>query len=203
MSEKNSHAIFWEFSSPDATNNRAWWADDEIETESIICPLDDGHQRSGEYRSDLSVLLTQEPVQDIVWTWYSDCLIQDHVLDAFRSAGLTGFEIKPVKARFRSKKKAHLTPPRLWELVVTGSAGLAPPESGVRVLEECSACGYVRYSKITDQSKRISPEQWDGTDFFHVKPSGYKFITDRVKKCIQTHKFRGSKFVRPEDIKNP
>ncbi len=94
------------------------------------CPDHANHQRGGRRLKDLSVVLPDSQVQDFVWTWYSECLIQDHTLEMLRSNGLTGFDVRPVKARFSTS--AH-QPPRLWELVLTGWAGLAGRKSGIQL----------------------------------------------------------------------
>jgi len=195
-----SKTRFWKMGSPDSERLLAWEAD-EVDYESIRCPVDSGHQRIGRRTTDLSVELVAYPVADIVWTWYSDCLIQDHVLEAFREAGLTGFEVKPVKARFKSKRHRDKEPPRLWELVVTGSAGMPPPESGVRLIERCEACGAEDYTAWTDASKLIDEKQWDGSDFFKLRIYGYKFVTERVVDCIRRHEFLHVKFTPVEELK--
>jgi hypothetical protein len=190
---------FWHLSSPESDAHRAWWNDDEMDLEGIVCPLDPGHQRAGKRLDPLSVLLVRTNVQDFVWTWYSECLIQDHVLDLFREEGLTGFDVKPVKARF--KKKSTDIPPRLWEVVVTGWGGMAPEESGVRLKEICVGCGLSRYYGFHDGSLLINKDQWDGSDFFMVWPyPRFIFVTSRVGEVIKRHRLKGLQLIQPEAL---
>jgi hypothetical protein len=72
-----------------------------MKLEQVICPLEPGHQRGGKRLNDLSITLPRGTVQDFVWTWYSEWLFQCQVLTLFRSEGFTGFNVKPVKARFK------------------------------------------------------------------------------------------------------
>lgn len=193
----NNH--FWELSKPDSTRKYAEWVDDEIETEQVICPVDPGHRRGGKRLTDLSVLLPRGTVQDLVWTWYSECLIQDHVLNLFRQEGFSGFEVKPAKARFKGSTDK---PPRLWELVVTGWGGLARPESGIHRTRYCETCQSVRYSGIKDASQLIDENTWDGSDFFIVWPMPlFILISYRVADCIRDHRLSGVVLKPTEELR--
>src|SRR5439155_13113173 len=104
---------------------------------------------------------------------------------------------KPVTARFR--KKCPERPPKLRELVIVGWAGVAPPESGIRVIETCSSCGLLHYSCFDNSLRLINESQWDGTDFFMVWPlPRFIFVTDRVKKTIEEKGWRGARFIAIE-----
>lgn len=148
---------------------------------------------------DLSLVLRGRRVEDFTWTIFSECLIQDHVLHYFREQGFTGFEVKPVQARFR--KKAAQPPPRLWELVVTGWGGMAAPQSGVRLVSRCQICGRVLYSQPSNPGKLIDARQWDGSDFFIIWPlPRFIFVTDRVARAIQEQRYTGVCFTAPERL---
>lgn len=58
------------------------------------------------------------------------------------------------------------TSSRLWELAVTGTAGKAHADSGIRVLERCEACGAVESSSFRSNGIIVDEERWDGSDFF-------------------------------------
>jgi hypothetical protein len=189
---------FWLLTDSKSTLKLAVWAD-EMDLETVICPADEMHQHPGKRLTDLSVTLPTGFVQDFVWTWPSEGLIQERVLDLFRSEHLTGFEAIPAKARF--KRRSARQPPRLWELVVTGWAGMAPADSGVHVVEHCPVCGHKTYMAPTDPGKLIRPEQWDGSDFFIVWPlPKFIFVTNRVAVLIRDHKLTGAVLKRPEDL---
>lgn len=190
---------FWHLASPDSTTRYAEWVPGEIETEKIICPTSAGHRRGGRRLTSLSVALRGAGVEDFVWTWYSECLVQDHVLDLFRRSGFTGFDVKPVKAKF--KRCSETEPPRLWELIVTGWAGMATAESGVKLVEHCDVCGSLRYSGCNNAEKLIDVSRWDGSDFFMVWPlPKFIFIADRVARAIRANGFKGAAFKRLEEL---
>lgn len=190
---------FWNLRKSDGTARLAEWVPGKINTEIVRCPNRDGHQRGGKRLSNLSVGLRGKGVQDFVWTWLSDCLIQDHVLELFRKSGFTGFDVKPVMARF--KRGSECDPPRLWELAVTGWGGMASRDSGIKLTEECLACGLLRYSRCVNPAKIIDVSQWDGSDFFMVWPMPkFIFVSDRVAKSIRENGFTGAFLVRPADL---
>jgi hypothetical protein len=185
---------FWTLNPAQSTNKLAEWDDDKVKTERIVCPAREGDRRGGRRLTDLSVVLPGRRVEDFVWTWLSECLIQDQVLALFQTKGFTGFEAKPVSARF--KKGADL-PPTLWELVVTGWGGLAPETSGIRLRERCDACGFLGYSGLQAPAQLIDESQWDGRDFFMVWPLPvFILVTDRVWAAIRDAKFTGA-FLKP------
>ncbi len=200
---------FWELSSPESNKGLAEWDDSVDLGGPIYCSANPGHQRAGKRLTDLSVLLTSKRIPDFVWTWHSECLIQDQVLQLFRERGFTGFEVKPVRAQMKIRAKKpdpcddnpgltaelanQIKIPTLWELVVTGWAGVTSPESGVRLLESCSTCGLTSYSCFTDPTRLIDDSQWDGSDFFMVWPlPKFIFVTQRVAQTIRRTKLQGA-----------
>lgn len=190
---------FWRLNSPGSTSKLAEWIHDEMELEQIICPINKGHQRGGKRLTDLSVTLPSGTVQDFVWTWQNECLLQDHVLELLQANGLTGFEVKPVKAKFRYA--LNRKPPRMWELVVTGWAGMASPESGIRLVERCDGCGHIRYSGCTDPGKIVDLSQWNGNDFFIVWPlPKFIFVTDRLVRVIRDNRLTGVNLMLPNTL---
>jgi len=189
---------FWCLSGPASLAKLAKWADEMDYETTIVCPLRDGHQRAGRRMPNLSIILPGRATEDFVWTWQSECLLTDRTLDLLRSNGFAGFEVIPAKARFA---RADQPPPRLWELVVTGSAGVAPPESGIRFLEHCSGCNHSDYSACTHPEHLVDPSQWDGSDFFTVWPLGrYIFVTERVAARVRAEPLTGCVLERPADL---
>lgn len=189
---------FWNMRSATSTSKYAEWAHDEMDLETVICPTNEGHQGPGKRLTDLSVTLPGSTVEDIVWTWYSECLLTDRVLELFKGGGFTGFEVKPVKARY---KRTDAEPPRLWELIVTGWAGTAPPESGIRLIKRCDTCGLTQYSGGDRPDKLIVPSKWDGSDFFMVWPlPKYVFVTDRVAQIVRSNHLSGAALKPPSEL---
>jgi len=255
---------------------------------TVICPVNDGHQRAGKRMPFLSIVLPSRTVQDFVWVWGGECLLQDSIVELLRGNGFTGFEVKPVKAQFNraciddgnlilairliqilpmekllgkddffkialaggrevdvpasiGKAIHEMTPavqeqfeaavgkatsakqaqailakftglvaesrqllsqvkammeqpqaPRLNELIVTGWAGMAPPESGIKLIEHCEGCGHTVYSAWTNPERLIDSSQWDGSDFFVVWPLPWRiFVTERVAKVLRDNRLSG------------
>jgi hypothetical protein len=163
---------------------------------TVNCPLEEGHRRAGKRLTDLSITVPiSADKDDFVWTWYSEALVRDHVLHQFRAQGLSGFQVKPVQARFKNFNEGP--PPRLSELVVVGWAGMALAESGIKTIARCDACGHTVYSSFTNAEKLIDESQWDGSDFFIVWPlPRYILVTERVVRLIRDNHMTGV-VVRP------
>lgn len=176
----------------------AKWVQDEIKLESIVCPINEGHQRAGRRISNLSIVLPNPPLEDFVWTWHSECLIRDHVLGLFRSKGLVGFDVKPVKARF---KRGAYEPPTLWELV-TESRVRAATAAGLYVKDRCEACASVLYS-VYEHGLPVDESTWDGSDFFHFEEWGGLFVTERVRDFVIEQGLTGTSFVQVENLRWP
>jgi hypothetical protein len=189
--------FFYSLTSPNLQRLLADHAE-EAEYAQVTCPVNKGHYGAGKRLTNLSVMLPGHIAQDIAWTWLSDCLLTDRVLDLFKSEGFTGFDVKPVRAAFKSSKER---PPRIWELVVTGWAGVAPPESGINLIRRCDGCGLLEYSGGSNPDKLIDATQWDGSDFFMVWPlPKYIFISERVAQAIRANRLTGAVLRRPGDI---
>ena len=103
--------------------------------------------------------------------------IHERLLEEFEKEGFTGYRVKPATVRFRD----GLTSTEYRELIVTGWAGIALPESGVQLVQSCAGCPYKEYSAITNYEKVVDWSQWTGEDFFIVWPmAAYKLVTERV-----------------------
>ena len=85
---------------------------------------------------------------------------------------------------------------------MTGWAGIAPAESGVRLVERCDGCGHIRYSGCENSDALIDVSQWDGGDFFMVWPlPKYIFVTDRVAQLVRDNRLMGAVLERPADLR--
>jgi hypothetical protein len=165
------------------TSQLADWSDSVHYEDKVSCPLDSGHSRPGRRSSPLNVVLPSRP-GDFIWTWMSECLVQDRVVDLFEQDRVSGYALSEGEASF--KKPSRLPPPRLRELLVRGWGGLAPSSSGVKLLESCPGCGHRVYSTFSSPSKLIDPSAWDGSDVFMVWPlPRFIFVTTRVAGLIE------------------
>lgn len=172
-----------------STTGLARWRRGEVRIETIRCDENSGHQRGGKRIGHLSVDLPEARLDDFLWTWYSDCLIQERVEKIFRRVGITGYELRP--ARLYSRDKPVLKP-AFQELIVTGWAGVARRESGIKLISECRSCGHRVYSCFTDPAQLIDWSQWDGSDFFMVWPlPRFIFATSRAVSILRDEEFSG------------
>jgi len=213
--------IFYRLSDGEKFPN-ANWAEEMGFKNTIFCPVNKGHQRAGERMNQLIIALPSSRIGDFVWTWYSECIITDRVVNLFKEAGFTGYVLKPVIVAkiykyykekdigmengkpvgitriIRDRKPKPISP--LWELVVTGKGGDAHPKSCIRLKYECAACGAKEY---TDFKKGlfIDEAQWDGSDFFTVWPlPKFIIVTERVKNFILEYKLSNCKLTPTEDL---
>jgi hypothetical protein len=163
----------------------------DTEYDTVICPANANHRRGGRRLSDLSVIVDPSHIRDFTWTWGSDLLVSQKVLDLFEKHRVTGFEVRPVKISYSKPIKAR--PPDLFELVVTGWGGFAAPAAGVSLLRSCLACGHRVYA-IAEPSHLTDAAAWDGSDLFIVWPlPGYRFASDRLVSILRQEKVLGVK----------
>ena len=160
------------------------------EMEKIRCPINPGHSR-GRRKSPLDVVVPCDPPPGVIFTWMSECLIQESVRLAFEREGLTGFSLLPAKAKVK-KTGANIP---VYELSITGWAGIAPEASGIRELERCPGCGHLHYSELERPEELVVPKNWDGSDFFMIWPlPRFRFVTERVVEACQRHGVTGVVF---------
>ena len=148
-----------------------------IEYQMINCSMFPGHRRDGRRVSDLSIVIPCDPPPDVIFTWMSECIVQERALRIFKEAGLTGFATRPANARLKSNGKSVA----VRELLVTGWGGIAPADSGVKEVGRCAYCGHLRYSELEEPRDLVSAKNWDGSDFFMIWPlPRFRFVTARV-----------------------
>jgi len=175
------------------TSQSADWSDSVHYEDKVSCPLVPGHLRPGRRSSPLSVVLPSRP-RDFIWTWMSECLVQDRVVELFEQDRVSGYALSEAEASFR--KPSRLPPPRLRELSVRGWGGLAPSSSGVKLLESCPACGHKVYSTFSSPSKLIDPSAWDRSDVFMVWPlPRFIMVTTKVANLIERAELTGAALV--------
>ncbi len=191
---------FWLLKKPPAPRKFAEWDHGKIETDRIKCPINDGHQRGGKRLSNLSIVIPDGQTEDFVWTWQSQLLLQNRALHLLQEFGVTGFDVKPVTARY---KKSTEVPPKLRELVLTGWAGMANPASGIRLdsTKSCPVCGLLHYTNLARPEYLIDAAQWDGSDFFMVWPlPKFVFVSDKVVQIIREQHLTGLGVERVSDM---
>ena len=87
------------------------------------------------------------------------------------------------------------------ELIVTGWAGIARPESGIQVVKSCPACHWKKYSGLRDAEQLIHWNQWTGEDFFVVWPKpNHILITDQVAHLLLNHRVKSFELLDLQSI---
>jgi len=187
---------FWNFSDLETTSNNLEWTD-QVDTEGIVCPINSGHQRSGKRIGDL-ILLPPKQWVDVLWTWYSDCLISDDVYGVLKENKISGFEVRPVQFI----NKGNLTnKPKYWELVVVGWGGVGSEASGVKIVLDCPKCLHRSYSPPNRMDLFFDSIKWDGNDFFMVWPfPNFKFTSQKVFDLLLKEKFKGFQMIPFKDL---
>jgi len=170
---------------------------DETDWESIKCPKFDGHQRNGNRIGQLRIKISNRKYGDFLWTFLSEWLLNEKVVEVFTQNKITGYELKPVEI---VKGKAQFN---LWEFVIIGKGGEAKKESGIYLKQECQYCGLKVYSAY-ENGIIVDEKNWDGSDIFTVVGySRYILVTEKVKELIKKHKLTGVYFLPSNELKWP
>jgi hypothetical protein len=172
----------------EASHRLEWDTKTGARNEKIVCAKNLSHKFSGKRLGRLNLVLKDEHVYDFMWARSSECVVTGDVLEILRSKGFTGFDVMPAEIRY-SRESSQIC--QLWELVITGLAGMAPSVSGIRLLERCEDCGRQVYSGFTNPEGLVDSEHWDGSDFFLVWPLPHVFVTSRAAELIRTCAFSG------------
>jgi hypothetical protein len=189
--------LFWELQPPD--DQRLGGEIDGRKYTRVYCASNEGHRGAERSIGNLAIEISPSGVKDFTWTWMSDILISQRVLDLFATHHVTGFETRPVEVHY--PKGAKVEPPDLFDLVVTGWGGLAAAAAGVKVAEYCRDCGRKIFS-IAEPSHLIDAGAWDGSDLFIVWPlPRYRFASDRLANILRREKVTGLKLIHASDIR--
>ena len=164
--------------------------------EISVCPTAefehyDGHR----LKSDLAVKVSHNRKNELlIWAWVRGCLVHEKLIAELDAMGATGYRLKPGSVRFRDGSVSN----EYRELVVTGWGGVASPESGLKPIERCLDCHYVRYGFLPHPEKLMDWSQWTGEDFFVIWPMpGMILITGRVADLLRRLKARSYTVGRP------
>jgi hypothetical protein len=173
----------------------------ERHDEVIPCPISTDHF-DGRRRVNNLALEVKHNKRDeqIIWPWIpGGVVVHKQLLAEFKRHGFTGYRLKSATVRFRDGVISQ----DYRELVVTGWAGVARPESGIRIVESCPACHWKKYSGLTDVEQLIDWSKWTGEDFFIIWPFASSIlITERVSELllnlhVRSFDLRGLQDVHP------
>jgi len=122
-------------------------------------------------------------------TVYSDFVVNQEVAECIQEEGLTGVTFQEVQI-FDTTGVPVSRP--AYELRVWGWGGIAPPESGIRVTEECPFCKFAVFSSYTSKVNVFSVNDWDESDFFIIWPlRRHLMVTDKVRELIHRKRWSG------------
>ena len=181
---------FYRLGPPDQYSRRAL-LDKSARFRIMKCPENWGHRKVAGTYGQLRIVIKTKTIDDLVWTIYNECVLQQRTVDIFRAEGLTGFDTSPIL--WRSSRKDFVPPEGpLSRLAISGWGGFAREDSGVKIREILPCCHHVIYDNVSAPTEIIDPSQWDGSDFFMVWPFPNKIlITSRVVEVLRRHKLKG------------
>jgi hypothetical protein len=142
--------------------------------------------------------LAASETPQLLWTWHSDLLIRSDVVDLLHREQLSGWQVRPAQVEGPGLSP---TAAEYWEFVTTGWGGVAPPGSGIRLVERCVHCGLERYSCFSNAMALIDEARWDGSDVFMIWPlPRFVFVTDRVARLVRDNELNGGRLIRLADL---
>jgi hypothetical protein len=198
---RNNEALisFFNFTYPQSERLMADFNKSFGERETFLCPIspehDGGHRRIGPLYLEVKHNRRDEL---IIWAWGQGCAIHEQILDEFEREGFTGYRVEPATVSFLDGSAST----EYREFIVTGWAGTASPESGVRLVKGCPACLRKEYSPITNFEKVIDWSQWSGEDFFVVWPMmGYRLVTGRLAQWLLTRKVKSFRLEKEFEVR--
>ncbi len=163
--------------------------------EISVCPTADFlHYDGWRLKSNLTVKVSHNwKAELLIWPWVlGRPLIHEKLIAELEAMGATGCRFKPGSVQFRDGSISS----EYHELQTTGWGGVASPESGLKPIERCLDCHYVKYSFLPHPEKLMDWSQWNGEDFFVIWPVG-GVISARVAELLKRLKARSYRLVRP------
>jgi len=138
-----------------------------------------------------------------LWGLYP--MFREDLMELWRSAGLTGFQVKPIRivGWYDSPRKPRPTKiPTYYRLITTSRVQLVEPKV---IKGPCPTCGFIEYKfpktgTHLRNGLRADPSSWDGSDFFGLLHYDFIFCTRRVAEVtLEAGYNRHIAFVRLED----
>jgi hypothetical protein len=182
---------------PDSTTPLAGLIAAPADWEISVCPTADFLHYDGHRLKSNSAFKVSHNRKNVllIWAWLRGRpLIHERLIEDLDAMGATGYRLRPGTVEFRDGSVSN----EYRELVVTGWAGLASPDSGLKPIERCLDCHYVKYGPLPHPERLMDWSQWTGEDFFTFWPlAGGMFITERVADLLRRHKTRSYTLKRP------
>lgn len=173
-----------------------------VRGEETVCPANPEHVFGSYRQGPLYIILPSIKVPPMFWSWASECIITEPIVELLMRADVSGYRLErviPTGVR-RGDKDLSKVPP-LFHLIVTGWGGMASPRSGLKLIEKCPACGFTRYADISNPGELIDSNLWDSSDLFFIWPLPRRiFITQRVADLLKRNRIRQFLLVAPSDM---
>lgn len=162
----------------------------------VVCPVNPDHSTTRLVRGPITIDPEESGTTECLWTWMSDCLLNEAVIEEMRSAGFTGFTTDPVE--MTNSSRIGLT---YAQFRAIGWGGMAPAESGIRLTYRCEHCLRLRYSALLRPERLFDEKNWDGSDVFMIWPlSAFKFVVGRVAELMRDLRVTGIDLVPIKDL---
>jgi hypothetical protein len=153
-----------------------------LDVDRGTCPINPSHMPGRRRWNEIFVEVSHNKREEtIIWT-IGDCLFHESLLAEFERKGFTGYRPLPAKVRFRDGSVSD----QYREIIVTGWAGVAHPDSGFRLVEVCPVCRSQTYHHAGVVKQLVDWSQWTGDHFFRVWPlAKLVFVTDEVAEFLK------------------
>lgn len=166
---------------------------EEMRMDTKLCPRNAGfpsqHAMYQRWVRPIRVIGPVQRMTDFEWSVYRDILLEEDIVKPLMSSGFSGIEFRPAELYTTTETPIGMG---IFQLRVTGWGGIAPPQSGIRVMEECPQCGRKVFSGFTNPVRLFSVDAWDGSDFFIIWPMPkFVFVTKDVADWITRPEFSG------------
>jgi hypothetical protein len=139
-----------------------------------------------------------QPFTDFEWTVYGDIVVASAVADALTKEKFSGVQF--AETQFYTTTETPFGRDSL-EMRINGWGGMAPVDSGIRVVEQCPYCKDTVFSGYTRPSRLFNIEAWDGSDLFLIWPlPRYVMVTGRVRDFLLHAKFTGVRLRGLEEL---
>jgi hypothetical protein len=184
---------FFQFEGPYDSELSADFQTEFRQWERLRCAVNPSHSAARRRTGPLHHFVKHnDRSQQVIWG--SQVTVHKNAIKKLEQQGFTGFRTNPAQVTFRD----GVTSNDYLEFIVTGWAGVARPESGVRVVESCPGCKWKKYTAIIDFEKVIDWTQWTREDFFIVWPfSGHRFCTERAANWLKSSGLKSFSIVAP------
>jgi hypothetical protein len=130
-------------------------------------------------------LINDDYHPDVLSLGYFVCL-RTNVIEALEAEGITGFYPKNVEV-YDSEGKTYID---YYFLMITGRCGKKDWNRPVRIEKRNSQ--YAEWD--VKVGMKFMDDEYDGSDIFLCPDYGALFVTERVKKLIESNSFSGAQF---------